>query len=282
MPRRAARRARRRGHHRAAPGRRLCLAGHGRPRSHPQLIDSVQDRDGQVLWRPEGIACQGCDNKAAPPDTVDQRKQIADPASVFQVVTMMQGVMQRGTGAAGRRRAEPQPRRQDRHHQRLQRCLVRRLQPGSGDRRVGRLRRSHQSLGNNEFGAQVAGPIWHDYMASALRNRPSLPFPAPPGVTLATWDSGFGQVTDAFKPGQAARRLRPGRRRWHGQRARRDPSPTTGTAAARRRSRQWPGRVVLAPPFADRLEHPGIPMSAESDALNEQIKQSIALLRRHL
>ena len=31
----------------------------------------------------------------------DQRKQIADPASVFQLVTMMQGVMQRGTGVAG-------------------------------------------------------------------------------------------------------------------------------------------------------------------------------------
>ena len=33
------------------------------------------------------------------------RKQIADPDSVFQLVTMMQGVVQRGTGIAAGARA---------------------------------------------------------------------------------------------------------------------------------------------------------------------------------
>jgi penicillin-binding protein 1A len=58
------------------------------------------------------------------------------------------------------------------------------------------------SLGNNETGAVVAAPIWHDYMATALAGRPVLAFPQPPGVTLAPWDSGTGTVTDAFKPDQ--------------------------------------------------------------------------------
>jgi penicillin-binding protein 1A len=58
------------------------------------------------------------------------------------------------------------------------------------------------SLGNNETGAAVAGPIWHDFMAVALKNRPVLQFLAPPGVTMAAWDSGRGTVTDAFKPDQ--------------------------------------------------------------------------------
>jgi hypothetical protein len=39
-------------------------------------------------------------------------------------------------------------------------------------------------------------------MAVALKNRPNLKFIQPPGVTMATWDSGSGMVTDAFKPGQ--------------------------------------------------------------------------------
>ena len=58
------------------------------------------------------------------------------------------------------------------------------------------------TLGNNETGAAVAAPIWHDYMAVALKDRPVLHFPQPPGVTMAAWDSGSGMVTDAFKPGQ--------------------------------------------------------------------------------
>ena len=59
-----------------------------------------------------------------------------------------------------------------------------------------------ETLGNNAFGATTAGPIWHDFMAAALATRPNLKFIPPPGVTLAAWDSGTGQVTDAFKPGQ--------------------------------------------------------------------------------
>ncbi len=39
-------------------------------------------------------------------------------------------------------------------------------------------------------------------MAFALKNRPVLKFVPPPGVTMATWDSGYGSSTDAFKPGQ--------------------------------------------------------------------------------
>ena len=58
------------------------------------------------------------------------------------------------------------------------------------------------TLGNNETGAADAAPIWHDFMAVALKARPKLNFVAPPGVTMASWDSGFGTITDAFKPEQ--------------------------------------------------------------------------------
>jgi len=59
-----------------------------------------------------------------------------------------------------------------------------------------------RSLGNNETGAAVAGPIWHDYMAQALKGRPVLQFPQPPGLVMASWQSRDGTVTDAFKPDQ--------------------------------------------------------------------------------
>ena len=174
----------------------------------PTLIDSVQDRDGHVVWRPEAIGCSDCADPAGPPRLMDQRKQIADPASVFQLVTMMQGVATRGTGAT--------------------------VTAGLGHPIAGKTGTSQDftdawfsgftpdlvttawvgfdnpaTLGNNETGAAVAGPIWHAYMAVALKSRPVINFVPPPGVTMASWDSGAGVVTDAFKPDQTPGASRP-------------------------------------------------------------------------
>ncbi len=83
------------------------------------------------------------------------------------------------------------------------------------------------TLGNNETGAAVAGPIWHDFMAVALKNRPVLTFQPPPGVTMAAWDTGSGTVTDAFKPDQV-----PGASHPIGGAVASDAAPADGTAPA--------------------------------------------------
>ncbi len=167
----------------------------------PTLIDSVQDRDGQVVWRPNALECTDCSDAANPPRMIDKRKQIADPQSVFQLITMMQGVVQRGTGAPvakdlGRPIAGKTGTTQDftdAWFGGFTPDLVTVVWVGYDN---------PASLGNNETGAHVAGPIWHDYMSVALKNRPVLTFPQPPGVTMAAWDTGSGTVTDAFKPDQ--------------------------------------------------------------------------------
>jgi penicillin-binding protein 1A len=167
----------------------------------PTLIDSVQDRDGHVVWHPSGISCADCSDQATPPRLTDERKQIADPQSVFQLVTMMQGVVTRGTGVtAGQGLGRPIAGKTgttqdftDAWFSGFTPDLVTVVWVGFDN---------PASLGNNETGAAVAAPIWHDYMAFALKGRPVLSFPAPPGVTLSAWDSGAGTVTDAFKPDQ--------------------------------------------------------------------------------
>ena len=65
----------------------------------PTLIDSVQDRNGHIVMRAArpGLRRLRRSVKAAGARRTT-RKQIADPASVFQLITMMQGVVQRGTG----------------------------------------------------------------------------------------------------------------------------------------------------------------------------------------
>ena len=151
----------------------------------PTLIDSVQDRDGHVVWRAAGLDCDGCADPAAPPAVTDSRAQIADPASVFQLITMMQGVVQRGTGVpAGKGLNRPIAGKtgttqdfDDAWFAGFTPDLVTAVWVGFDN---------PASLGDNETGGAVAAPIWHDYMAMALEDRPVLNFRMPPGVTMAS------------------------------------------------------------------------------------------------
>ena len=64
------------------------------------LIDRIQDRWGRTVWRHDDRACPTC--KAAKmgdePDLVDDRRQIIDPHTAYQMTAIMEGVVARGTG----------------------------------------------------------------------------------------------------------------------------------------------------------------------------------------
>jgi penicillin-binding protein 1A len=167
----------------------------------PTLIDSVQDPDGHVVMRASGLDCPDCADLSKPPAVTDGRAQIADPDSVYQLINMMEGVVQRGTGTpAGKGLNRPIAGKTgttqdfaDAWFGGFTPDLVTVVWVGYDN---------PADLGDNETGGAVAAPIWHDYMATALAGRPVLSFPMPPGVTMAPWDSGRGTVTDAFKTGQ--------------------------------------------------------------------------------
>lgn len=164
----------------------------------PSLIDSVQDRDGKVLLRAREDACPGCAQPGSPPMLTDSRKQISDPASTFQLITMLQGVVQRGTGhSAGIGLNRPIGGKtgtsqdfNDVWFAGFTADMVAVVWMGND---------IPATLGSSETGGGTAAPIWREFMTTALKNRPPLPFVPPPGVTLSRVDGG---ATDAFKPDQ--------------------------------------------------------------------------------
>ena len=166
----------------------------------PSLIDSVQDRDGHVTWRPPGLVV-GAGDPAQPPNLTDPRAQLADPQSVFQVIKMMEGVVLYGTGklvGAGIDRpiAGKTGTTQDFNDgwfAGFTPDLVTVVWVGYDN---------PQSLGDKQDGAHVAGPIWHEFMNGALRDRPVLDFRMPDGVSLASWGCGRHECIDAFRRDQ--------------------------------------------------------------------------------
>lgn len=77
-----------------------ALVNHGR-QIEPTVIDYVQDRRGRVIWKADDRECTGCnmdewDGQPMPRFGV-RGTQVLDPRTAFQVVHMLQGVVQRGT-----------------------------------------------------------------------------------------------------------------------------------------------------------------------------------------
>ena len=67
----------------------------------PTMVDFVQDRHGKVIWRADARRCLGCnqaewDGKPMPRLAANGR-QVLDPRTAYQVVHMLEGVVQRGT-----------------------------------------------------------------------------------------------------------------------------------------------------------------------------------------
>ena len=169
----------------------------------PTLIDSVTNPDGSILYQASNQNCANCVNGTPdqPPVLVTSGAQLADPDSVFQMITMMRGVMLRGTGqpvAAGI--SQPTAGKTGTTND-FNDAWFMGFTPGIVTGCWTGFDTPH-SLGSNESGANVCGPIWNAYMKVALQGQPDLDFAVPSGVTLQQSSFDGQTVTEAYKTGQ--------------------------------------------------------------------------------
>jgi penicillin-binding protein 1A len=170
----------------------------------PTLIDTVQDRHGRLVWRTDLRRCEGCeaaDPSGGPPALTEERRQIADPVASFQMVSLLQGAVQRGTGSrAGQGLNRPVAGKTGTSNDYIDNWfvgftpdLVVAVWVGFDEPR---------SLGERETGGSNAAPIFRDVIAAALQNSPPVPFRAPPGTALVRVQLEGGQtILEAFRPG---------------------------------------------------------------------------------
>jgi penicillin-binding protein 1A len=195
------------------------IANGGKQAPVPFLIKKIVDRSGKVL------------------ESYEQPigEQVIDPMSNFQLVQVLQGVAQRGTGARANELNWPVAGKTgttDEHTDAWFLGFSTRITCGVW---VGL--DAKKTIFKGADGAKVALPIWIDFMKAALPSTPKEDFPVPEGMEWADIDRYTGlvatsatQATDmvhlAFKPGtvpkgastgEAIQRIKEARDRAHSQ-----------------------------------------------------------------
>tara|TARA_R110002050_G_scaffold43359_7_gene103978 strand:- start:16481 stop:18952 length:2472 start_codon:yes stop_codon:yes gene_type:complete len=184
----------------------------GGKRVTPTLIDRVQDRLGRTVFRHDARACEACrvdvwDNQRVP-EVPDTRKQMTDPASAYQIVGMLEGVVQRGTGRRVSTVGKPLAGKTGTTNEERDTWFV----GFAPDLAVGVFIGFDEPtpLGKRETGSSVAAPVFKDFMEIALKNQPAIPFRTPPGIRLVRINARTGEparpgdkdvILEAYKNG---------------------------------------------------------------------------------
>jgi len=223
-----------------------AMLANGGKRVTPTLIDRVQNRNGATIFRADQRPCPECSqvlwDERPVPVVHDTREQVADPGSAFQIVTMMQGVVDRGTGVAVKAVGKPIAGKtgtsddfRDAWFIGFTPDLVAGVYIGFDD---------PDSLGDDETGGHIAAPVFRDFMMAALKDVPATAFHTPPGMRLYRVSPATGlaaapggqAIYEGYKPG-----TEPGTNRRPGLQGAPDEMPIRSSAEERPLTRERTG-----------------------------------------
>ena len=177
----------------------------------PRILDRVQDGSGKTVFNAFEVECADCLQDeylgGPPPDLPDERAQIIDPVTAYQVTYIMQGAVQNGTGARLRALNRPLGGKTGTTNDSFDNWFV----GFSPDLVVGvYVGMDTPSQMGRETGSSSAVPIVKDFLETVLADQAKVPFRIPDGVTLSPINRTSGEpsfigapdyILEAFKPG---------------------------------------------------------------------------------
>ena len=184
----------------------------GGKRIEPIFIDRIQDRYGKTLFRQDQRPCVGCVadtwSGQTPPDLPDQRERVISEQTSYQMVSMLEGVVKRGTGRSIRTLGRPLAGKTGTTNDSRDAWFV----GFTADLAVGVYvgYDDNRPLGDGESGGRVAAPIFKSFMADAVKTMQTPPFRIPSGVSLVRINAKTGKlaapddetvILEAFKVG---------------------------------------------------------------------------------
>lgn len=155
----------------------------------PTLVDRVQDRTGKAIYVHDQRPCEGCGpmlpwTEQAAPELPDNRPQIADPRHMYQIVSMLEGVVQRGTAMYSglKELGRPVAGKTGTTNESKDAWFI----GFTPDVIVGAYVGFDEPkpMGAKETGSRITAPIVNEFMQKALKDEPPLPFRIPSGIRL--------------------------------------------------------------------------------------------------
>jgi penicillin-binding protein 1A len=178
----------------------------------PSLVDRIQDRYGKTVFKHDERGCEGCVAEEwaeqQEPELIDNAEQVLDPMTAYQITSMMEGVVQRGTAVTISELGRPMAGKTGTTNDEKDAWFI-----GYTPNLVVGLYMGFdkpQSLGKGATGGGLAAPIFKEFMAEALKDQPVVDFHVPDGMKLIAINRKTGMqaaegeggtIIEAFKPG---------------------------------------------------------------------------------
>jgi penicillin-binding protein 1A len=194
-----------------------AMFDNGGRRVKPTLVDRIQDRYGHTVYRHDERECMGCDTQKwgnqPEPSLIDRREQVLDPMTAYQITSMLEGVVLRGTAAGAGFQKEvgkPVAGKTGTTNDEKDAWFIGYTPDTVVGVYIGYDKPRH--LGRGMTGGRLAAPIVKDFLKVALADKPAVPFRVPPGIKLIRIDAKTGMrvgpgteraLLEAYKPGTA-------------------------------------------------------------------------------
>ena len=171
-----------------------CTFVNGGKKVTPIFIDRIQDRRGKTIFNADKRKCLGCEEisylNEEIPIIQDDREQIISPATAYQITSMLEGVVKRGTGRnlrdlkltlAGK--TGTTNKNMDAWFLGFTSKIVIGVYVGFDE---------PESLGRYETGAKAALPIFKNFIKNVVKKKEALPFKIPKDINLVMVDAETG------------------------------------------------------------------------------------------
>tara|TARA_B100000686_G_C16764060_1_gene960621 strand:+ start:4 stop:2358 length:2355 start_codon:yes stop_codon:yes gene_type:complete len=172
-----------------------CTFVNGGKKIIPIMIDRIQDRRGKTIFNSDRRKCTKCERISYLSDEVpkieDNFKQIISPETAYQMISMLEGVVQRGTGRklkhlnlnlAGKTGTTNN--NTDTWFIGFTSKLVVGIYVGFDE---------PDSLGKYETGGKTAMPIFKSFILNSISKQEATPFKVPDGIVMMVVDPATGQ-----------------------------------------------------------------------------------------
>ncbi|MCB1313113.1 MAG: penicillin-binding protein, partial [Sedimentitalea sp.] len=160
-----------------------AMFANGGERVDPTLVDRIQDRYGKTIYRHDKRDCIDCDSPLVPrgaaPRIETNRSRVMDAITAYQLTSMMQGVVERGTASGSVNLPVPTAGKTGTTNDARDVWFIGFTSNIVAGCYIGFDR--PRPLGRHAYGSTLCGPVFQTFMEKAVAKYGGGPFEIPPG-----------------------------------------------------------------------------------------------------